>query len=164
VLKHAWLPKMLLKPKPRHCCCRSVLSLLLHVVTLQEAGIRAYQAQLLSAWDEHRPAIEAVDSSLTLQELRHAAGLVRKQQQPHINKCYADFQSVISHCRVHHFLHDMVRSCLASSLLTITCFPKGLQLACHLVCFVDYSFKVPYMCEASCRNEVSNPSCIRRTR
>jgi hypothetical protein len=47
------------------------------LVLLQEAGIRAYQSQLLAAWDRHRPVIEAVDNSLTLQELRHAAGLVR---------------------------------------------------------------------------------------
>jgi hypothetical protein len=51
--------------------------LLLLLLLLQEAGIKAYQSQLLAAWNRHRPVIEAADSSLTLQELRHAAGLVR---------------------------------------------------------------------------------------
>uniref|UniRef100_A0A383VSU2 SET domain-containing protein n=1 Tax=Tetradesmus obliquus TaxID=3088 RepID=A0A383VSU2_TETOB len=41
-----------------------------------EAGIKAYQVELLNAWDKHRPAIEAVDPSLTLQELRHVTGLL----------------------------------------------------------------------------------------
>uniref|UniRef100_A0A383VR40 SET domain-containing protein n=1 Tax=Tetradesmus obliquus TaxID=3088 RepID=A0A383VR40_TETOB len=41
-----------------------------------ETGIKAYQAELVIAWDKHRPAIEAVDRSLTLHELRHAAGLL----------------------------------------------------------------------------------------
>lgn len=56
-------------------------ALLVSAAGLQEAGIKAYQIELLNAWDKHRPAIEAVDPSLTLQELRHVAGLVRRQQQ-----------------------------------------------------------------------------------
>lgn len=56
-------------------------ALLVSAAGLQEAGIKAYQVELLNAWDKHRPAIEAVDPSLTLQELRHVTGLVRRQQQ-----------------------------------------------------------------------------------
>jgi hypothetical protein len=63
----------------------SLLSMPVPLLMLQEAGIKAYQAELLTAWDRHRPAIEAVDSSLTLQELRHAAGVVRGEQQQQHN-------------------------------------------------------------------------------